>query len=225
MDELEKSKKLAAEKALEFIEDGMILGLGTGSTAEHVLQGLSELIAKSKIKIVGIPTSQRTENLAKKLKIPLSSLDEYQEIDLCIDGADQIDSNFNMIKGGGGAHTREKIIATASKRYVVVVDYTKIVKNLNREVPIEVLKFARGFVEKKLLKMKGTSILRKNFTTDNGNIILDTKFSSINPGDLEPKINSIPGVLENGIFSMRKPEQVIIGYSDRVEIKERKGNI
>ncbi|MEM4346993.1 MAG: ribose-5-phosphate isomerase RpiA [Candidatus Altiarchaeota archaeon] len=223
MNNIELAKKLSAKKAIEFVKEGMSIGLGTGTTTEYFIYGLSKLIAKEKIKIVGIPTSLNTEKLAKKLKIPISTLDKYPEVDLCIDGADQIDFKFNMIKGGKGAHTREKIIAKASKKYVVIVDYTKISRILNREVPVEILNFSKGFVEKELIKIGGTPKLRENFITDNGCIILDTKFKRIdNAKKTELMINSIPGVIENGIFSMRKPDIVIVGYPEKVEILERR---
>ena len=222
--EIEKAKKNAGEKALEFVEEGMILGLGTGSTVEYTIRKLADLIKKKEIKVVGIPTSKKTEKLAKSLNIPLSSLDEYAELDLCIDGADQVDAKFNLIKGHGGAHTREKIVATASKNYVIVVDYRKIAKFLNIPIPVEVLEFSKSFVEKKLMNIGGRPKLRKNFITDNSNLILDTKFefSIKSPKKLELKINEIPGVVENGIFSKRKPEWLIVGYENKVEMIRRK---
>lgn len=222
MRELELAKKLSAKKAIEFVREDMIIGLGTGTTTEYFIYELSKLIKKEKIKIFGIPTSIETENLAKKLKIPISTLDNYPELDLCVDGADQIDPKFNMIKGGKGAHTREKIIAKASKKYIIIVDHTKIVKTLSKEVPVEILKFSRGFVENELIRIGGSPKLRENFITDNGNIILDTKFKIIeNAKKLELKINSIPGVIENGIFSIRKPDLVIVGYPKKSEVLER----
>jgi len=190
MDDIEKAKILAAKKALEFIEDETILGLGTGSTVEHFLYELSNFIKKRKLKIVGIPTSVKTENMAKKLHIPLSSLEKYQELDL--------------------------------KKFLVIVDYRKIAKNLSNPVPVEVLNFARPFVERKLIELNGKPELRENFLTDNMNPLLDTKFKSINAKYLEEKINSIPGVVENGIFSKRKPEVVIIGYPNKVKVKNIK---
>lgn len=216
---IELSKKTAAERAVEFIEDGMILGLGTGSTAEYAIKK----IAEEKLNIVAVPTSRRTEKLAKKLRIPLAKMDEYREIDMDIDGADEVDPEFNLIKGGGGAHTREKRIAERSKKFIVVVDHTKLVKRLgNFPVPVEVEPSRKDFVEEKLRELDGIPRLREDFITDNGNIIIDTRFDIENPRELEERLNSIPGVIENGIFSKRKPEIIIVGYGTEVKILKRK---
>jgi ribose 5-phosphate isomerase A len=147
-------------------------------------------------------------------------LNEYPTVDLCIDGADQVDSKLNLIKGKGGAHTREKIVASSSKKFFVIVDYRKLTKRLNIPVPVEVLEFSRTFVEEKLQELGGKPKLRENFVTDNGNVILDTKFEYIeHPRELELKLNEISGVIENGIFSRRKPEKVIIGHENG-EVRE-----
>ena len=217
--DIELSKKIAAERAVEFVKDGMLVGLGTGSTAEYAIRKL----AKKNLDIIAIPTSKRTEKLAKKLKIPLAKMNEYREIDMDIDGADEVDPQFNLIKGGGGAHTREKRIAERAKVFIVIVDHTKLVKKLgNFPVAIEVESSKRNFVEEKLKKLGGIPRLRKNFITDSGNIIIDTRFDIENPYELEEKLDSIPGVIENGIFSKRKPEMVIVGYGTEVEILKRK---
>ncbi len=216
---IELSKKTAAERAVEFIEDGMIIGLGTGSTAEYAIKK----IAEKNLNIVAIPTSRGTEKLAEKLRIPLAKMDEYGEIDMDIDGADEVDPEFNLIKGGGGAHTREKRIAERSKNFIVIVDHTKLVKKLgNFPVPVEVEPSRKDFVEEKLRELDGIPRLRENFITDNGNIIIDTRFDIENPRELEEKLNSIPGVIENGIFSKRKPEIIIVGYGTEVKILKRK---
>jgi len=216
---IELSKKTAAERAVEFIEDGMIIGLGTGSTAEYAIKK----IAEKNLNIVAIPTSRGTEKLAEKLRIPLAKMNEYGEIDMDIDGADEVDPEFNLIKGGGGAHTREKRIAERSKNFIVIVDHTKLVKKLgNFPVPVEVEPSRKDFVEEKLRELDGIPRLRENFITDNGNIIIDTRFDIENPRELEEKLNSIPGVIENGIFSKRKPEIIIVGYGTEVKILKRK---
>lgn len=220
----EVQKKIAAEKALDFVEAGMILGLGTGSTVRYFLEALARKIEEGKLgKIVGISSSENTAKLAGELEIPLSTLDEHPLLDLDIDGADQVDSEFNLVKGGGGAHTREKILAFASKKFVVIVDANKLKEKLSFPVPVEVPEDSRELVERKLRELGGEPKLRENFITDNGNVILDTDFGEIeNPGELEVKINEIPGVVDNGIFSKRKPEKVIVGYEDgKVEIRER----
>lgn len=216
------SKKSAGEKAAEYVKDGMVVGLGTGSTAKYAIKKIGARIKDENLNIIGIPTSFATEKLAKEEGIPLSSLNEYPKVDLDIDGADECDKNFNLIKGGGGAHAREKIVAAASKEFIVVADITKKVSEVGKfPVPVEVLPLAVEFVKNELIKLGGDPDLRENFTTDNGNLILDTKFEIENPLDLEIKLNSIPGVVDNGIFAHRKPEKVIFANGEEVEILER----
>ena len=216
----ELSKKSAAAKALEYVEDGMVLGLGTGSTANYFIELLAEKIKEGNLSIIGIPTSTRTKELALGLGIELSTLEQHQP-DLDVDGADQIDAEFNLIKGGGGAHTREKKVATASKRFIVIADPTKLVDRLDWHVPIEVLPHSREQVEQKLLEIGGKPELRENFTTDGGNLILDTKIEIPDALELESRLNSIPGVIDNGIFAKRRPEIVIMGKGEGAEVIER----
>ena len=218
--DLELSKKSAAAKALEYVEDGMVLGLGTGSTANYFIELLAEKIKEEDLSIVGIPTSTRTKELALGLGIKLSTLEQHQP-DLDVDGADQIDAEFNLIKGGGGAHTREKKVATASKRFIVIADSTKLVDTLDWHVPIEVLPQSREQVEQKLLEIGGKPELRENFTTDGGNLILDTKIEIPDALELESRLNSIPGVIDNGIFAKRRPELVIMGKGGGTKVMER----
>lgn len=219
---IENSKKLAGYKAAEFVRDGMVLGLGTGSTVRYTILKLADMIKDEGIGITGIPTSLQTEKLAMDVGIPLATLKEHPEIDLCIDGADQIDPEFRMIKGGGGAHTREKIVAEASKEYIAVVDRTKVVDSLSRDVPVEVVEFSLGPVEKGLARIGGKPKFRDGFRTDNGNVILDTGFADMSkPEELEKLINCIPGVVENGIFSGVRPGIVIIGHDEKTEIMRR----
>jgi len=215
--EKEELKKLAGEKAVEQIEDGMIVGLGTGSTIEYVLKKIGENVRKG-LKIKGIPTSLHTQRLAKEEKIPITTLEENPEIDLTIDGADEVDSNLNLIKGGGGALTREKIIAFHSKKVIIVVDDSKIVKALGIDfsLPVEVVKFG-WTATKKALETFGCKIeLRKimgnePFITDNSNYILDCEFDKIDdPAQLEIDINNIPGVVENGLF-IGLADEIIVG--------------
>lgn len=209
-------KKLAAEKAVEYVEDGMILGLGTGSTVEYALKKLGERV-KGGLKVKGIPTSMHTRKLTKEYKIPLTSLEENPEIDLAIDGADEVDSNLNLIKGGGGALTREKIIASNSKKEIIIVDDSKVVKALGIDfpLPVEVVKFGWQSTKKALEKFGCTVELRKimdePFITDNSNYILDCDFEHITePEQLEKDINNIPGVVENGLF-IGLVDEVIVG--------------
>ena len=219
--EKEELKKLAAEKAVENIEDGMIIGLGSGSTVEYTLKKLGQLV-RDGLKIKGIPSSLHTQRIAKDEKIPITSFEENPEIDLTIDGADEVDSNMNLIKGGGGALTREKIIAYNSKKVIIVIDDSKIVKALGIDfpLPVEVTKFGWTATKKIIEKFGCIVELRKimgnePFITDNGNYILDCEFDKIdNPVQLENDLNLIPGVVENGLF---------IGLVDKVIVGSKQG--
>jgi len=220
--EKEELKKLAGEKAVEHVEDGMIVGLGTGSTVEYALRKLGGLV-RNGLKIEGVPTSIHTQRIAKEEKIPLTNLEENPEIDLTIDGADEVDSNLNLIKGGGGALTREKIIAFNSKKVIIVIDDSKIVKALGIDfpLPVEVVKFGWTSTKKTLEQLGCNVELRKimedePFITDNSNYILDCEFERINePEQLEMEINNIPGVVENGLF-IGLVDEVIVGSKQGV---------
>jgi ribose 5-phosphate isomerase A len=215
--EKEELKKLAGEKAVAYIEDGRIIGLGTGSTVGYTLRKLGKLVREG-LKIKGIPTSIHTQRIAKEEKIPLTTLEENPVIDVTIDGADEVDSNLNLIKGGGGALTREKVIAYNSKKVIIVIDDSKIVKALGIDfpLPVEVVKFAWTSTKKTLEKFGCNVDLRKimeddPFITDNSNYILDCEFDRIdNPEQLEIDINNIPGVVENGLF-IGLVNEVIVG--------------
>jgi len=215
--EKEELKKLAGEKAVDHVEDGMIIGLGTGSTVEYTLRKLGELV-KNGLKIKGIPTSVHTQRIAKKEKIPLTTLEENPVIDVTIDGADEVDSDLNLIKGGGGALVREKIIAFNSKKVIIVIDDSKVVKALGIDfpLPVEVTKFGWTSIKKKLEEFDCNVELREimenePFITDNGNYILDCEFDRItDPEQLEIDINNIPGVVDNGLF-IGLVDEVIVG--------------
>ena len=215
--EKEELKKLAGEKAVDNIEDGMIIGLGTGSTVEYALRKLGKL-SREGLKIKGIPTSVHTKRIAKEENIPLTTLEENPMIDITIDGADEVDSELNLIKGGGGALAREKIIAYNSKKVIIVIDDSKIVKALGIDcpLPVEVLKFGWTSTKKALEEFGCKIELRKimgdePFITDNSNYILDCEFERIeNPSQIEMEINSIPGVVENGLF-IGLVDEVIVG--------------
>lgn len=220
-------KKMAAEKAVEHVDNGMVIGLGTGSTVKYAIKKLGEMV-NTGLKIEGIPTSLRTKKLATEYNIPLVDLNDYTEIDLTIDGADEVDSNLNLIKGGGGALTREKIIAYHSKKEIIVIDETKVVKKLGIDspVPVEVTKYGWNATKKTLKELGCTAELRtimdEVYITDNSNYILDCDFGKINePEALEKEINSIPGVIENGLFIDLVDEVIVGSKQGIITLEER----
>ena len=216
-------KEIAARSAAALVKDGQIVGLGTGSTAEFAIKEIGRRVKEEGLDITGIPTSIATERMARSLDIPLSTVDEHPDIDIDIDGADQVDSLLQLIKGGGGAHTREKIIAKHSKKFIVIVDESKITKDLNMPVPVEVELEVWKSVAKELKTLGAAPGLRITccapFLTDNKNVVIDADFGTLeNPGALEKDINSIEGVIDNGIF-VGLATEVHIGSTDGVKIK------
>jgi ribose 5-phosphate isomerase A len=209
MTQQDELKKLAAEEAVKSVKSGMVLGLGTGSTTKFAILKIAELLKTGELKnIVGIPSSIQTEKLAREHGIDLVTFNEYQEIDLTIDGADEVDPNLNLIKGGGGALLREKIIAQASKSVIIVVDENKLSDSLGTKwhVPIEVVPFAEQ-VESKYLQSLGSTVKTRvddsgnKFITDEGNIILDANFGVLqDPLSLARKLESRAGIVEHGLF-------------------------
>src|SRR5579872_3704709 len=202
----EQQKEAAAKESMRFVRDGQIVGLGTGSTATLAVNMLGERV-KAGLKIKGIPTSARTAELAKELGIPLVTLDEYQQIDVTIDGADEVNPQLQLIKGGGGALLHEKIIASATKQMVVVGDASKQVSILGRfPLPVEVVSFAQTLVAKKISTLGAAVKLRQNadgspYKTDEGHHILDCVFGQIpDPSALANVLDSMPGVMEHGLF-------------------------
>jgi ribose 5-phosphate isomerase A len=217
-----QEKEAAGRAAAKLVRDGDIVGLGTGSTAYFAVVALGERV-KAGLKIVGIPTSVKTAGLAKQLGIPLTTLDEHPEIDITIDGADEIDPKLNLIKGGGGALLREKVIASASKKMVVVADSRKTVSTLGKfPLPVEIIDFARVFIEKKIAALGATTTLRINtygqpFVTDNGNHILDCSFGKIaDPRALALALSDTPGIVEHGLF-IGIAKLALVGRGERVE--------
>ncbi|MFQ5638821.1 MAG: ribose-5-phosphate isomerase RpiA [bacterium] len=210
------AKKAAAQAAVLFVEDGMIVGLGTGSTAYYAIQLIGRKVLAG-LNIQAVPTSQATAVLAEENHIPL--LSEFTEVDVTIDGADEVDGEGNLIKGGGGALTREKIVAAASKKEVIIVDESKIVTKLGKfPLPVEVLSFGWASVSRQIQNLGSQVTLRKDgdemFLSDNQNYILDCIFDDF--GDLEKistQINTIPGVVENGLF-LSLADLVIVGKRD-----------
>ena len=220
--ETEKLKQLAAEQAVEEVASGMIIGLGTGSTIYYALLKLGERV-RNGLDIIGIPTSKQTEEIAAQQGIPLSTLGEHPVIDLTIDGADEVNPTLDLIKGAGGALVREKIIAHASKRLIIIVDEGKLVEQLgtNFPVPVEVVPFGWGSTQIALNQICQDSILRSDFVSDNGNYILDCTFDGIaDPVATELTINNLPGVVENGLF-INRTDQVIIGAASGIQTLKR----
>lgn len=230
---IDKAKFAAARRAVDFIEDGMRVGLGTGSTAAWMVRCLGERVRDEGLKITGVPTSTRTADLARQMGINVVSLEEAKWLDLTIDGADEFDPQLNLIKGGGGALLQEKIVATASDQMIVITDAAKEVAQLGAfPLPVEVVPFGwqttRALIEEMLVSMdvlgRNTS-LRLNgsqpFVTDEGNYIVDCHLNRIgNPRQLSLVLNQIPGVVENGLF-IDICDMVIIGGSDgKVEIRD-----
>jgi ribose 5-phosphate isomerase A len=220
------ARKNAAEKACELVKDGMAVGLGTGSTTAYAIRELGRRVDEG-LDIVGVPTSYASEALAIECGIPLVSLAARPELDVDIDGADQVDASLNVIKGGGAAHTREKVVACSSNTFAVVIDGNKLKDVFNRSVPIEVLPYARKLVEKNIAELGGTCTLRTGtgkdgpVISDNGNFIMDCDFGPINkPAALAEKLSQVPGLVEHGIFI--NADVVYVGYEDRVERLERK---
>lgn len=226
---MEKFKKLAAEKAIEEVKSGMIVGLGSGSTVYYAIHKLAEEIRTgSLINIFAIASSIQTEKLANKLNIPIISFHEKEEIDLTIDGADEVDKYLNLIKGGGAAHLREKILAQASKKFIVVVDDSKVSNKLGEKwaVPIEVVKFAYPVIEKYIDSINGKPDLRRYengapVITDEGNYIIDGNFGIIqNPFELAEKLESKAGIIEHGLF-LHLASKVIVAGKEGIKILER----
>ena len=230
---IDKAKFVAAKRSVDFIEDGMRVGLGTGSTAAWMVRCIGELVRKDGLRIKGVPTSSRTAELARDCGIEVVSLDEAKWLDLTIDGADEFDQDLNLIKGGGGALLQEKIVATASDQMIVIADVGKEVESLGAfPLPLEVIPFgwqtSQALIEEMLISMdvlgRNTS-LRMNggspYVTDEGNYILDLHLNRIgNARQLSMVLNQIPGVVENGLF-IDICDKVVVGFGDgRVEVRD-----
>ncbi|WP_041951494.1 ribose-5-phosphate isomerase RpiA [Ahrensia kielensis] len=220
----------AARAALEYVESGMRLGIGTGSTAEEFVKLLAERVNDG-LEIIGVPTSERTAKLCTELGVPLSSLDETPQLDLTIDGADELDANLSLIKGGGGALLREKIVAFASKKMIVIADGSKVVEKLGAfPLPIEVNIFGLAATKQAVedaasrLNLVGTIKIRETrdgdeFKTDGGHLILDASFGHIcDPEALSNALHAIPGVVEHGLF-IGLADVAVVAQENGIEIK------
>ncbi|HVL48983.1 MAG TPA: ribose-5-phosphate isomerase RpiA [Candidatus Thermoplasmatota archaeon] len=215
------AKRRAAWKACEFVESGMVVGLGTGSTAAHAVKRLGERAKNDGLRITGVPTSLATERLAREVGLPLATLDDVDRVDLTIDGADEVDPKLDLIKGLGGALLREKIVASVTARQIIIVDATKIVPKLGTKapLPVEVLPFGQAAV-KRALEARGWKVeLRrrdgKPFVTDNGNLVFDVRFAEgiEDAAALEREVNTIPGVVDNGLF-VGRTWKVVVAEAD-----------
>ena len=222
----EALKELAARAAVAYITDGMTVGLGTGSTASHAVRAIAERMATG-LRIVGVPTSQQTADLARSLGVPLADLDEVAGLDITIDGADEIDVHgFNLIKGYGGALLREKLVARATRRQIIVGDASKVsLRGLTQKVPVEVVRFGATHTARALAQLGTEPLLRLRdgapFVTDEGHIIYDCAFGPIaDPAALAATIKGLPGVVEHGLF-VGLTHTIIVAEQDGVRTWER----
>lgn len=209
-------KKAAAQVALEYVEEESIIGVGTGSTVNHFIAGLEGI--RDRIK-GAVSSSEASSARLAALGIPVIDLNEVTDLPLYVDGADEIDGGYSMIKGGGGALTREKIVAQVATRFICICDATKRVNMLGHfPLPVEVIPMARALVERTLRDLGGNPLLRENFVTDNGNLILDVHGLRIAaPAELETAINQIPGVVTNGLFARRGADILLLATAGGVE--------
>ncbi|MEM2737703.1 MAG: ribose 5-phosphate isomerase A [Candidatus Bathyarchaeia archaeon] len=225
-EELEKAKRNAALEAVKHVKDGFVIGLGSGSTVVYAAEEIGRRIRVENLHVKVVPTSYQAFMLAVKNGIPTTTLEENPLLDLTIDGADQIDKNLNLIKGMGGALTREKIVAAASKALIIIADWRKKAGTLGENgqlVPIEVLPFAVPLVIRRISMLGGKSKVREGsgkvgpIVTDNGNFLIDVDFGLIeNPAELEEKLKAIPGIVETGLF-VEMTDTVYLGRPDAVE--------
>jgi ribose 5-phosphate isomerase A len=213
----DEQKKLVAQAALEYIEAGQTIGVGTGSTVKFFIEALAGI--KNKIETT-VASSIETEQLLKNYHIPVQDLNSVNTVDLYIDGADEVNPYGCLIKGRGGAFTREKIIATVAKKFICIVDQSKQVDILGKEapVPIEVIPMARSYVARQIVKLGGDPVYRQGFKTDNGNIVLDVyNLKILDPKLQEDILKNITGVVENGIFAHRPANMVIVATAQGVQ--------
>lgn len=220
------AKQLAAKKAASYVKNGMVVGLGTGSTAKHAILELGNLVAQG-LSIRALASSIESESLARTNGIDIAPLSDVEKLDIYIDGADEVDNNLNLIKGGGGALLREKILAYNSREFIVIVDETKLVDQLGKfQLPVEVVPFGVHFTLQQLKMLGCSAAVRQknsaNYLTDNGNLIIDCDFQQIkNIENTSLLIDAIPGVVEHGLFPYKMVSKVIVGYENGT-VKELK---
>jgi len=212
----DNEKKLAAIEAVKYIEENTIVGVGTGSTVNHFIDALEPI---KHLLDGAVSSSEASTERLKAMGIPVYDLNAVDNIPVYVDGADEVDSDMNLIKGGGGALTREKIISAVADKFVCIADKSKLVSVMGKfPLPIEVIPMARSFVARELVKLEGDPVYRENFITDNGNIILDVHNLSItDPKALEIAINQITGVVTNGLFAHRGADVLLLGNGDSVD--------
>jgi ribose 5-phosphate isomerase A len=211
-------KKAVGEAALKYVQDDMMVGVGTGSTVNFFIDALASMKARIKGTVA---SSEASAKRLRDLKIPVVDLNSTDGCDVYVDGADEVTEHLMMIKGGGGALTREKIVAQASRKFVCIVDASKVVGVLGKfPLPVEVIPMARSLVGRALVKLGGQPQLRSGFTTDNGNLILDVHGLTImKPVELEETLNNIPGVVTNGLFARRGADVLLVGTDQGVQIR------
>lgn len=220
-------KQLVGKTAAGLIREGMVCGIGTGSTVAFLIEELGRRVKTENLKIIGVPTSFQSKIMCQNLGIPTKDIQECTELDIAIDGADEVDPDFNAIKGGGGAQTREKIVAAMAKKFVIIIDETKQVKNLGSTfpVPVEIIPSALMYIGKTIVRLGGEPVLRMGVRkdgpviTDNGQMIIDARFK---PGtdmrEVDRILHQTPGVVETGLF-FDLAKQVLIGYAEPLEVK------
>ena len=215
----DEMKQAVAQAALEFVEDNCQIGVGTGSTANYFIDALADYRARID---AAVASSEATAERLRQHGIPVIELNAASDLTVYIDGADEATSHKHLIKGGGGALTREKIVAQASRKFVCIIDQSKLVGRLGAfPLPVEVIPMARSFVAREMVKLGGTPEWRQDFVTDNGNYILDVHNMKITePVKLEQQLNQIPGVVTNGLFAQRPADVLLIGTKDGVRREE-----
>jgi ribose 5-phosphate isomerase A len=219
----ENEKRAAGESAAHLVKDGMVIGLGTGSTVAWTIRRLGHRIKEEGLEIMGVATSYQAEAMAMESGLCLTTLSQHPVLDLAIDGADQVDHRLSAIKGGGAAHAREKVVSSSARRFVIVADSTKYVEKLSRPVPLEVIPFALQLVERRIKQLGGTPLLRQGrdkdgpVITDNGNFVLDADFGVLeDPATLASQLDAIPGLVEHGIF--QNVDEMHLARAGTVEI-------